>query len=101
MVGLETSLALALTALYHGGHLSLSQVVALMTDRPSALLGLRKGRIGVGDDGDVVVFDPDQPWVIDRDRFRSKGRNTPFHGFSVRGKVKHTVSGGEIIYQEA
>lgn len=101
MVGLETSLALSLTVLYHKGRLSLAQVVALMSAKPAALLGLPKGRIGVGSDGDVVVFDPDEEWAVDKEQFRSKGRNTPFHGFRVKGKVKYTISAGRIIYQEA
>lgn len=101
MVGLETSLALSLTVLYHKERLSLAQVVALMSAKPAALLGLSKGRIGVGSDGDVVVFDPDEEWAVDKEQFRSKGRNTPFHGFRVKGKVKYTISAGRIIYQEA
>lgn len=100
MVGLETSLALALTRLYHSGRLSLSRVVALMSSAPAALLGLSKGRIGVGNDGDVVIFDPEREWTIDPEQFASKGRNTPFGGMPVKGKVKYTVSGGKIIYQE-
>lgn len=100
MVGLETSLALALTGLYHTGLLSLSRVLALMSASPAVLLGLDKGMLAVGRDADLVLFDPDQEWVIDKERFASKGRNTPFHGRTVRGKVKYTISRGNIIYQE-
>lgn len=100
MVGLETSLALNLTGLYHTGRLPLSRVLELMSASPAALLGLRKGRISVGDDADIVVFDPEEEWVIDREKFASKGRNTPFHGRTVRGKVKYTIANGRIIYQE-
>lgn len=100
MVGLETSLALALTGLYHSGLLSLSRVLDLMSHSPAALLGLDKGTLGVGADADLVLFDPDQQWTIDKNQFASKGRNTPFHGRAVRGKVKCTISQGNIIYQE-
>ena len=100
MVGLETSLALALTGLYHTGRLPLARVLALMSASPAALLGLSKGRIGPGDAADLVIFDPDEEWTIDRNQFASKGRNTPFHGRTVKGKVKYTVSNGRIIYQE-
>lgn len=100
MVGLETSLALALTGLYHSGLLPLSRVLALMSASPAALLGLDKGTLSVGRDADLVLFDPDQAWVIDKNRFVSKGRNTPFHGRAVRGTVKYTISRGNIIYQE-
>ena len=100
MVGLETSLALALTGLYHTGLLSLSRVLALMSSSPAALLGLSKGMLCVGRGADLVLFDPEEEWVIDKEQFVSKGRNTPFHGRTVRGKVKYTISRGTIIYQE-
>ena len=100
MVGLETSLALALTGLYHTGLMSLSRVLALMSSSPAALLGLSKGMLCVGRGADLVLFDPEEEWVIDKEQFVSKGRNTPFHGRTVRGKVKYTISRGTIIYQE-
>ena len=100
MVGLGTSLALALTGLYHTGLLSLNRMLALMSASPAALLGLDKGTLVPGRDADLVLFDPDQEWVIDKEQFVSKGRNTPFHGRTVRGKVKYTISRGNIIYQE-
>ena len=100
MVGLETSLALSLTGLYHSGLLSLSRVVELMSASPAALLKLAKGRIAPGDCADIVIFDPNEEWVVDKEKFASKGRNTPFHGFTVKGKVKYTVANGIIIYQE-
>ncbi|MCI8697726.1 MAG: dihydroorotase [Oscillospiraceae bacterium] len=100
MVGLETSLALALTGLYHTGLLPLSRVLALMSSSPAALLGLTKGMLCVGRGADLVLFDPEEEWVIDKEQFVSKGRNTPFHGRTVRGKVKYTISRGTIIYQE-
>ena len=100
MVGLETSLALALTGLYHTGLLPLARVLALMSASPAALLGLDKGTLSPGRDADLVIFDPDEAWVIDKEQFVSKGRNTPFHGRAVRGKVKYTISQGNIIYME-
>lgn len=100
MVGLETSLALALTGLYHGGLLPLSRVLALMSSSPAALLGLDKGTLDLGRDADLVLFDPNQEWTVDKNQFASKGRNTPFHGRTVRGKVKYTISRGNIIYME-
>ena len=100
MVGLETSLALALTGLYHTGLLPLAQVLDLMSASPAALLGLDKGTLAAGRDADLILFDPDQEWIIDKTKFASKGRNTPFHGRTVRGRVKYTISRGTIIYQE-
>lgn len=100
MVGLETSLALALTELYHTGLLPLARVLDLMSASPAALLGLDKGTLAAGRDADLILFDPDQEWIIDKTKFASKGRNTPFHGRTVRGHVKYTISRGTIIYQE-
>ena len=100
LVGLETSLALALTGLYHSGLLSLSRVLEQMSASPAALLRLDKGTLCVDRDADLVLFDPDEEWTIDKNSFVSKGRNTPFHGHTVRGKVKYTLSQGKIIYQE-
>lgn len=100
MVGLETSLALALTGLYHTGLLPLSRVIALMSSSPASLLGLDKGTLAVGRDADLVLFDPDEAWVIDKNRFASKGQNTPFHGRAVQGRVKYTISRGTILYKE-
>ncbi len=100
MVGLETSLALALTELYHSGLLSLKRVLALMSASPASLLGLDKGTLTIGRSADLVLFRPDKEWIIDKTKFSSKGRNTPFHGRTVRGKVQYTIAQGTIIYQE-
>ena len=78
----------------------MDRVLALMSVSPAALLGLDKGALAPGRDADLVIFDPDEEWTVDRDKFVSKGRNTPFHGQTVRGKVKYTVSRGNMIYME-
>ena len=100
MVGLETSLGVTLTQLYHTGEMSLPEVIAKMTVNPARVLGLDKGRLQVGSQADLTLFDPDEVWVVDADRFASKGRNTPFNGRTLRGKVKYTIVGGNIIYRD-
>lgn len=100
MVGLETSLALTLSALHHTGKMPLPWVVAKMSAAPALILGLSKGNLAVGADADLVIFDPDEEWVIDPEQFASMGRNTPFGGQKVKGKVKYTISGGNVIYQD-
>jgi len=101
MVGLETTLAASLTALYHTKKMSLSDILRTLTINPACILRLPgSGRLAVGCDADLVIFDPDQEWVVDPERFYSLGRNTPFRGKRLRGKVKYTLVGGEIVYQE-
>ena len=100
MVGLETTLAVTLTYLYHTGELGLSDILRKMTINPACILRLpTKGRLSIGADGDVVIFDPEEEWTVDPERFASKGRNTPFAGRTLKGRVKYTVVGGEVIYQ--
>ena len=100
MVGLETSLAVTLTALYHTGKMDLSAILRKMTVNPAAILRVPGGRLAIGADADVTIFDPDEAWVVDPDQFASKARNTPFVGREVKGKVKYTIVGGEVIYQD-
>lgn len=100
MVGLETSLALTLTMLYHTGRLPLGRIVELMSTAPSKILGINKGRLDTGCTADLIIFDPDEPWTVDPDKFRSKSRNTPFKGMALKGKVKYTIAGGKIVYSE-
>lgn len=100
MVGLETSLALTLTALYHTGKMELPAIIRRMTTNPADILHLPKGRMSLGVDADLVIFDPDEEWTIDPEQFVSKGRNTPFAGTTVKGRVKYTIVGGQVIYQD-
>jgi dihydroorotase len=67
---------------------------------PADVLGLDRGRMGVGTVADLTIFDPDEEWVVDVNQFASKGRNTPFNGWTLKGKVKYTLVSGEIVYQE-
>lgn len=100
MVGLETSLAVSLTALYHTGKLDLSTLLRKMTVEPARILGTDRGRLALGSDGDAVIFDPDEEWTVDPEQFASKGRNTPFGGRRLKGRVKYTIVGGTVIYQD-
>ena len=101
MIGLETSLAITLTELYHTGRMKLPDLIRRMTYNPASILRLpTKGRLSLGSDADITIFDPEEEWTIDPAQFASKARNTPFAGRKVKGKVKYTIVGGEIIYQE-
>ncbi|MCD7928711.1 MAG: dihydroorotase [Clostridiales bacterium] len=99
MVGLETSLAVALTGLYHTGRMTLPALLEKMTVNPARILGLPQGRLEPGADGDVVLFDPEEEWVVDPAQFASKGRNTPFAGRRLKGRVRFTIVAGRVIYR--
>ena len=96
MLGLETSLALSISEL----GLPLQQVVALLSWKPAAIAGVadRHGRaLEVGAPANITVFDPNLAWTVSSSGLASKSRNTPYAGRSVRGKVRHTVFGGNPV----
>ncbi|MES2201752.1 MAG: dihydroorotase [candidate division FCPU426 bacterium] len=99
IVGLETCLALTLTELVHKKVVSPTRAVELLSSNPASLLGLKgKGTLKVGSDADLCLVDPDAEWTVDREKFLSKGRNTPFHGMKLRGRVAKTMVNGRFVY---
>ena len=99
MVGLETALGVALTYLYHTGRLDLPELLTKLTVNPAAILNVPYGRLAEGLAADVTVFDPGEEWTVEPERFRSMGRNTPYGGHRLKGKVKYTIVDGQIVYQ--
>ncbi len=100
IVGLETSAALTYTYLVKTGILSVMDMAEKMSYNPSKILGLsEKGSVSEGKIADVVIFDPNRTYRIDKDTFKSKGRNTPFDGFEVSGEVTYTLVDGEVVYE--
>jgi len=97
IVGFETALPLTLR-LVHDGVLSLDQALDKLTRAPAKLFHLPVGNLQPGSEADVVIFDPNEEWVVDPSRFHSKSQNTPFAGWTVTGKVKLTMVGGRIVY---
>ncbi len=98
IVGLETAVALWIKALIEPGVLDWSGFVQAASTRPAELLGIPGGSLRAGAPGDVTIIRPDHEWTIDARAFRSKGRNTPFDGWQVRGKAVATIVGGQIRY---
>ena len=99
-VALETLLPAALR-LYHAGQLDLPVLFRAMSLNPSRRLGLETGRLAVGAPADLVLFDPDAPFLLDRAKLRSKSKNTPFDGARLQGRVLGTWVAGKIVTGEA
>ena len=96
IVGLETSVSLTISELVRPGCLTPLQMAEKMSWNPANILGIEKGNLAVGKDADLTIIDPEAEYTIDRETFASMGRNTPFHGRQVHGKVLYTICGGEI-----
>ncbi len=96
-VALETLLPAAMR-LYHAGHLTLPQLFRAMALNPAKRLGLPHGRLAEGAPADLVLFDPDAPFVLDRFTLNSKSKNTPFDGQRMEGKVLGTWVGGARVF---
>jgi dihydroorotase len=99
-VGLETILPAAMR-LYHAGALSLPQLFRAMALNPAKRLGLPQGRLALQSPADLVLFDPDAPFLLDRFTLRSKSKNTPFDGQRMEGRVLGTWVGGARVFGDA
>ena len=99
IVGLETMAALTYTELVDKGILTPMQMAEKTSYNPAKILGLsEKGAIAEGKVADIVIFDPKREYKIDKNTFFSKGKNTPFDGYPVKGDVKYTLADGKIVY---
>lgn len=99
-VGLETLLAAGLR-LVHSGDVTLMQLLRPLTINPARLFGLDTGELAKGKPADLVLFDPDEPWVVNKDLLRSRSKNTPFDDAKLQGRVLRTVVAGETVYEYA
>jgi dihydroorotase len=96
--GLETAFGL-LMRLVHAGALTLPELIGLLTHRPARAWSLPYGTLEPGSPADVVVLDPDQAWVVDPERFFSRGKNSPLGGQTLRGTVLLTIAQGNVVYR--
>lgn len=99
IVGLETSVPLTITELVDTGILTPMQMAEKMSYNPAKILGLDRGSLAEGKPADVTVIDPEAEYTIDAKKFASKGKNTPFDGRKVKGRVMATVCDGNIVYE--
>lgn len=100
IVGLETAIPVCLTELYHEKILSLSAFVAKFTTGPAEILGMDFGTLAEGKPADITIIDTEKKFCIDAEKFRSKSRNTPYHGMEFRGKAAATIVAGRFVFDE-
>lgn len=98
IVGLETMLPLTLD-LVRTGVISREQAIALMTSQPAAVIGIDRGSLEAGAVADLVLIDPELEWTLDAGQLKSKSKNTPFAGWTMRGAATRTLLAGRTVYQ--
>ncbi len=96
-IGLETLLAAGLR-LVHAGQLSLPSLLRAMTSRPAEILRLPQGRLATGAPADLILFDPDEPYVLQKEDLKSRSKNTPFDEARLQGVVKMTMVAGQFVH---
>lgn len=99
IVGLETSVALTITELVSKGIITPLQMAEKMSYNPAKVLGIDKGTLNEGKTADITIINPEESYVIDSSTFVSKGKNTPFNGYKVKGAVKYTICNGNVVYR--
>jgi dihydroorotase len=100
ILGLECALPLYVKALVEPGHITWPKLIEMMTIAGARIAKLaNKGTLSIGADADVTIIDPKAEWTIDKDQFRGKSRNCPFHGWKVKGRAVTTIVGGGVKWQ--
>ena len=97
-VGLETMLPAALR-LIHAGDVDYVTLFRALATRPAEILGLEVGRLAPGAPADLIVIEPEVPWILDPERLRSRSKNTPFDGARFEGRVLRTLVAGRTVYE--
>lgn len=99
IIGLETAIGLFCEILLHRQQVvDLSRMVAMLTINPARLIGINRGTLAVGRPADVTLLDPEHAWIVDKETFATKGRNTPFHGWKLRGRAVRTIVNGRTVW---
>tara|TARA_E500000331_G_scaffold77419_1_gene72790 strand:+ start:1301 stop:2590 length:1290 start_codon:yes stop_codon:yes gene_type:complete len=96
--GIETLLSLSLE-LFHNQSVKLEKLIASMTSNPSKILGINKGSLDIGNDADLCILDINKPWVVKKNKLKSKSKNTPIEDRKLQGQVLKTFVKGEIGYE--
>ena len=99
IIGLETAFCLSFTELVTKGVLTIPQLIEKFTSGPADILGMENYSLAPGNPADITVIDPETKWTVDKNKFYSKARNTPFDGASVQGQVVMTMVGGKVVFR--
>ena len=97
---METSFAVCNTYLVKTGRMTLSQLVEKMSVNPARILKINAGTLSVGANADIVLINPDEEWTVDAGKLHGKSKNTPFKGRTLTGKVKKTILGGKVVFED-
>lgn len=98
--GIETAFSVCFTKLVSGGYITLNKLSELMSRNPARLMGVNKGEIKIGYEGDFVLVDLDSDYIVEAENFKSKGKNTPFNGMEFKGEILKTIKGGRVVYSK-
>lgn len=99
-IGFETALPLVITYLVKPGYLTLEQVVEKMCTNPAKMLGIDKGSLTAGRDADVIIVDAAAKNIVDIQKLASKSKNSPYHGYTLDGKILYTLVGGKTVVKD-
>ncbi|NLY43036.1 MAG: dihydroorotase [Clostridiaceae bacterium] len=100
IVGFETALALGITYLVDAGVLTMGQLIEKMCVNPAKILGLNKGSLGINKPADIIVIDPKEEFTVDINKFQSRSKNSPYHGYKLKGTVHYTIVGGKVVVMQ-
>lgn len=98
--GFETAFALTCTYLLNQGHISMVKLVDLLSTKPAEILNIEAGVLIKGGQADIAIVDPNRETTVNASKFKSKGKNTPFDGLTLEGKILYTIFNGKIVYKE-
>lgn len=100
ILGLETSFGVSITYLVEKGHLTLSQLIEKMSVNPRRILGLNSIKMSEGEIANLTIFNPNEEWIVDINKFKSKSRNSPYDKMKLKGKVKFTINKNQIYISD-
>jgi dihydroorotase len=99
VIGLETAVGVLLTELVHRKQMPLSTLISALTIRPAQVLGIDRGSLAVGSAADLAVLDPEADWTVEPQAFASKGANSPFLGWRLKGQVTDLLVAGSVVFR--